>query len=297
MATTNTCKKCGCEDNFMPSPAPCPTPTGCPTPQPCSEVFDAQCVVYTGADIECGNDTVVTSNTNVAEALNNIVDKICSSIHIPELQIFSTGKQLFVSLLPTLNSTEFLNHNPKIFLFNKRNAKTKKIGEDINGPIYGYYHTGWRHTSHLNGINYPNSKFYGGSTMCPTHSEFPLTITGPYQRQLLSDFNLEEFYIYQDPTIPAPIDGTTILWSDRDSVIPRGRTSKRSNNRSAYFRFAIGIENPDPNSEFPILFGPMTASIQCKLVRYIDEQLDESFVTYAINIEPTNIKRNIPNVL
>ena len=63
----------------MPSPAPCPTPAGCPTPQPCSEVFDAQCVVYTGADIECGNDTVVTSNTIVSEALKDIVDYFCNN--------------------------------------------------------------------------------------------------------------------------------------------------------------------------------------------------------------------------
>lgn len=68
----------------MPSPAPCPTPAGCPTPQPCSEVFDAQCVVYTGADIECGNDTVVTSNTNVADSLKDIVDYLCAQLATPQ---------------------------------------------------------------------------------------------------------------------------------------------------------------------------------------------------------------------
>ena len=75
--TTNTCKKCGCEDSFMPSPAPCPTPIGCPTPEPCSEVIDAQCVIYTGNNIVCGQDTVVTTNDNVAEAIENIVDYFC----------------------------------------------------------------------------------------------------------------------------------------------------------------------------------------------------------------------------
>jgi hypothetical protein len=77
--TTNTCKKCGCEDSFMPSPAPCPTPIGCPTPEPCSEVIDAQCVIYTGVNIECAEDTVVTTNDNVAEALQNIVDYFCEA--------------------------------------------------------------------------------------------------------------------------------------------------------------------------------------------------------------------------
>jgi hypothetical protein len=77
--TTNKCKKCGCEDKFMPSPAPCPTPIGCPTPEPCSEVMDAQCVIYTGANILCDTDVVVTTNDTVAEALESIVDYVCNN--------------------------------------------------------------------------------------------------------------------------------------------------------------------------------------------------------------------------
>jgi len=81
MATTkNTCKKCGCEDTFMPSPAPCPTSVGCPDPEPCSETFDSQCILYTGADIECGIDTVVLTNTNVNDALNDVTTYFCDSI-------------------------------------------------------------------------------------------------------------------------------------------------------------------------------------------------------------------------
>jgi hypothetical protein len=88
MATTNNkCKKCGCEDKFITSPAPCPTPEGCPTPQPCSEVFDAQCVVYTGADIECGEDVVVEKNTTMADALHDIVDYFCQNI--PPAPVYS----------------------------------------------------------------------------------------------------------------------------------------------------------------------------------------------------------------
>ena len=79
MATTNTCKKCGCEDSFMPSPAPCPTPIGCPNPEPCSEVMDAQCVIYTGPNIICDTDIVVTTNNTVAEAIENVVDYFCTN--------------------------------------------------------------------------------------------------------------------------------------------------------------------------------------------------------------------------
>jgi hypothetical protein len=79
MATTNTCKKCGCEDSFMPSPATCPTPIGCPTPEPCSEVMDAQCVIYTGANILCDTDIVVTTNDTVAEAIESVIDYFCNN--------------------------------------------------------------------------------------------------------------------------------------------------------------------------------------------------------------------------
>ena len=81
---TNTCnncgcKKCGCSDTGLVSPAPCPTSLGCPTPQPCSEVINAQCVVYTGDPIMCGLDEVVPTDTNVATALNDVVTYFCDN--------------------------------------------------------------------------------------------------------------------------------------------------------------------------------------------------------------------------
>ena len=85
MATNNctncgcTKQKCGCQDTMLTTPAPCPTPVGCPDPEPCSEVFDAQCVIYTGDSILCGQDVVVTTSSNVADALNDIVDYFCDT--------------------------------------------------------------------------------------------------------------------------------------------------------------------------------------------------------------------------
>jgi hypothetical protein len=83
--TTCGCKKCGCSDNALVSPAPCPTPAGCPDPIACSEVFDAECVVYTGLDIECNNEVVVETDTNLADALNNIITFFCEFITGPDL--------------------------------------------------------------------------------------------------------------------------------------------------------------------------------------------------------------------
>ena len=77
MSTTNKCQKCGCEDSFLTSPAPCPTPAGCPTPEPCSEVFDAQCVIYTATNITCNNTIVVPSGATLTQALQSIVNYFC----------------------------------------------------------------------------------------------------------------------------------------------------------------------------------------------------------------------------
>lgn len=67
----------------MPSPAPCPTPIGCPEPEPCSEVLDSQCVIYTGENIICNNDVLVTTNDSVAEALQDIVNYFCNTAGSP----------------------------------------------------------------------------------------------------------------------------------------------------------------------------------------------------------------------
>ena len=61
---------CGCSGTYVVS-ATCP-----PT---CSEVFNAQCIVYTGADILCGTDTVVTRNDYLDAIITNLVSYICTS--------------------------------------------------------------------------------------------------------------------------------------------------------------------------------------------------------------------------
>jgi len=61
---------CGCSGTYVVA-ATCP-----PT---CSEVFNAQCIVYTGADILCGTDTVVTRNDYLDTIITNLVAYICTS--------------------------------------------------------------------------------------------------------------------------------------------------------------------------------------------------------------------------
>jgi hypothetical protein len=65
---------------MLTTPAPFPTPVGCLDPEPCSEVFDSQCVIYTGEPILCGQDVVVPTNTNMAQALSLIVEYFCAKL-------------------------------------------------------------------------------------------------------------------------------------------------------------------------------------------------------------------------
>lgn len=68
---------CGCKDSYLTTPPACPTPVDCPAAQPCSETFDSQCIIYTGADILCGLETVIQQDDTVAEAIKNIIDYFC----------------------------------------------------------------------------------------------------------------------------------------------------------------------------------------------------------------------------
>ena len=69
---------CGCADVALTTPAPC-TPVGCPDPYPCSETINAECVIYTGANILCGETVIVSEGMTAAEAYLAITNYFCSN--------------------------------------------------------------------------------------------------------------------------------------------------------------------------------------------------------------------------
>jgi hypothetical protein len=75
----NTCIKCGCDDAY-PSLPPCPSPTACPNPPECAEVYPAECVVLSLANITCGVDVVVFQGDSLVGALENIVNYFCQRL-------------------------------------------------------------------------------------------------------------------------------------------------------------------------------------------------------------------------
>lgn len=134
MATNCTncgCNKldCGCKDSFLTTPAPCPTPDGCPDPQPCSEVFDAQCIVYTGDPLECGATTFLDTNGSVSDGLVAITDYICQNALI---SIVEAGDGIDVTSTTVGNVTTYTITNT-----DPDQVVTLTAGDDIS--ITGTY--------------------------------------------------------------------------------------------------------------------------------------------------------------
>ena len=167
----------------MPSPAPCPTPVGCPTPQPCSEVFDSQCVVYTGIPIECERDTVVDTNDTVADALSNMTTYFCNRLVVPN--DITCGDDLVVEAdtivtNALINIVEYFCNNspaqtcpPQVSIV--RNPNGSLTATATGGT--GNFNFTWEFSSAVNGIS---NMFGNPSTQTdgPTTSTFGFARTG-----------------------------------------------------------------------------------------------------------------------
>ena len=126
----NNCNlnKCGCKDSYLTTPPPCPDPALCPNPSPCSEVFDAQCVVYTGDDITCAPDIVVNQNDTIDIALQSIVDYFCAAGPTPPLkEIFYIDEvsDIDVSLAAPGNYTYYFPTNYDTLTYTNTSGVTK----------------------------------------------------------------------------------------------------------------------------------------------------------------------------
>ena len=69
-------KPCGCEDEELHTAPPCGDGVGCDDPEPCAETFDAQCIIYTGPDIECGGQVIASAGARVSDILQALA--VCS---------------------------------------------------------------------------------------------------------------------------------------------------------------------------------------------------------------------------
>jgi hypothetical protein len=68
---------CGCTSEALHINQIC-NPVVCPVDE-CAESFSAACIRYTGADLICDNITVVETDTNMAQAIANIMAFVCAN--------------------------------------------------------------------------------------------------------------------------------------------------------------------------------------------------------------------------
>lgn len=50
----------------------------CPVLQPCTEVIDSNCVIYTGEDVACNEETIINQNDTLNNTLLNIFNYFCN---------------------------------------------------------------------------------------------------------------------------------------------------------------------------------------------------------------------------
>jgi hypothetical protein len=72
---------CGCSDTPLTLPVNYVTdPTVCPDPTPCSEIFDSQCICYSGDLLECeGQSWEIPPGTDVETVIQTLFNAICDT--------------------------------------------------------------------------------------------------------------------------------------------------------------------------------------------------------------------------
>lgn len=108
MSTEKNCIDCGCKDNTAPVMPPLGSGGDCPNPEPCSTITPAECVVFTGNDKLCGEDTVYESGDRLPTVLSSIVDYFCgrtntiptvpTTVSCGRLEVYEEGDSFDVAL-------------------------------------------------------------------------------------------------------------------------------------------------------------------------------------------------------
>lgn len=219
-------------------------------------------------------EPIIKVNKGLVRLNTNIYNQSLSAYYLP----FSSAIK-----------EEFLNHNPKFYLFRQCSSKNKKrANEAIIHRPKGFYHP-----THLNGINFPvNTPVYGGSTRIPMNTEYDLVSLKPYNNTQLN-FNPFEFIEYSaDLNTWVPM--TDQLWDN--PPINYRFTGKKLNKRyseygstsskSILFKIAIGIKNPNGSNTNPILFGNFSDVFRLSFsYRY------GVFYNYNIDLQTSSVPR------
>jgi uncharacterized protein (TIGR02145 family) len=127
----NNCQGCGCGPAI---PEPCITPPPvCLDPQPCTEIINAQCVVYTGPAITCKDSPIIPTNSSLVEALEAIVDYICLGACCSIPAVIEIDNPDYIVLCT--DSTATCAHVGKLYNWYTLNVGTAGNGRTAGGIV------------------------------------------------------------------------------------------------------------------------------------------------------------------
>lgn len=227
----------------------------------------------------------ISSPTGYSTFRTPITDLSKKVVQIPNLQLgLSMGRHDEQNTIPKIRAyfnpcdTEFLNHNPQIWLFRFKKSKGKRVNGffRVKDSRLRKSHNHFCHTVHQNGVNFPGSNLYGGKIQDAGGTDLPGRDTEfgcPTQF-----YETLELGVNPDQWVSSPLSYPFTLniptYGDRfvsnayfygvaakDNSLPvppysPGKLNKGP--RSLVFCFAIVIDNPDTTSPYKKLIGPMS---------------------------------------
>lgn len=114
---------CGCEEAV------------CPTPQPCTEITDSKCIIYTDEPLQCGQETIIQTNTSLSLVIKAIVDYVCKWVSnkrfentLPGSVTGTTDESVLSSMFIPANSLEKNDIMRYEMMFSKESTVNGVVG-------------------------------------------------------------------------------------------------------------------------------------------------------------------------
>jgi len=202
-----------------------------------TNVDPATTLVPVGVRDNSRDDKYLTGGISVEDLAAQIGG---GSIEIPKV-ITKPLQGTIQTQLDFYQTTEWQQHNPKLFLFRQKSKKRKKVGD--TNIMTG---SGFVHTTHLDGNG---TRFWGGAQQYNSdgqlpiirHTEFTLPTYTPYAKFLLSDLGLDalEWVTVVENTTPSCLDRIYIYTETTDGIIAGNYDAMGTINGKPYYEFDV----------------------------------------------------------
>lgn len=158
------------------------------------------------------------------------------------------------------DNKEFLNFNPEIWLFRKK--RRRRLWES-GGVTYTKLNKKWSHPPHLNGVKYPNSRYFSGSIVSypiyevvtsGMHTEWEMINILPLEKMIIP---VDQFEFIYESGNSSKLNETQFNGKTYSDL----RMTDKAMKLSCAFAFAIVIDNPNPSEGCSKLIGELSESI------------------------------------